>query len=256
MNQKGVTSLFSGIAILFVSIIFLGIFIYFAMNYFGTLEDSQRMKNNRDNLAYINDILTDLKDSEVGSYKEVYLDLSDPITVDNNSSNLYLRQEIKNKRSIENLKTQSQIGSLIINRQETSLLYNIDYNNNILFYNYIDIMPGLEELRFSVVDKNNNIPIIEIQRIGDEILIEEVVNQSIVLSNNNINQDLVLTSYFIASDAVDTEYLNKTIFFEEPITIEKKETKEIEVVCAPEENYILKLNTDKGREIVKPIKTN
>jgi hypothetical protein len=167
MNQKGVTSLFSGIAILFVSIIFLGIFIYFAMNYFGTLEDSQRMKNNRDNLAYINDILTDLKDSEVGSYKEVYLDLSDPITVDNNSSNLYLRQEIKNKRSIENLKTQSQIGSLIINRQETSLLYNIDYNNNILFYNYIDIMPGLEELRFSVVDKNNNIPIIEIQRIGD-----------------------------------------------------------------------------------------
>jgi hypothetical protein len=256
MNQKGVTSLFSGIAILFVSIIFLGIFIYFAMNYFGTLEDSQRMKNNRDNLAYINDILTDLKDSEVGSYKEVYLDLSDPITVDNNSSNLYLRQEIKNKRSIENLKTQSQIGSLIINRQETSLLYNIDYNNNILFYNYIDIMPGLEELRFSVVDKNNNIPIIEIQRIGDEILIEEVVNQSIVLSNNNINQDLVLTSYFIASDAVDTEYLNKTIFFEEPITIEKKETKEIYVVCAPEENYILKLNTDKGREIVKPIKTN
>ena len=256
MNQKGVTSLFSGIAILFVSIIFLGIFIYFAMNYFGTLEDSQRMKNNRDNLAYINDILTDLKDSEVGSYKEVYLDLSDPITVDNNSSNLYLRQEIKNKRSIENLKTQSQIGSLIINRQETSLLYNIDYNNNILFYNYIDIMPGLEELRFSVVDKNNNIPIIEIQRIGDEILIEEVVNQSIVLSNNNINQDLVLTSYFIASDAVDTEYLNKNIFFEEPITIEKKETKEIDVVCAPEENYILKLNTDKGREIVKPIKTN
>ncbi len=161
-DKKGAVSLFTGIAVLFVSIIFLGIFTYFAMGYFGGLEDSQRMKNNRNSLSLINDILLEIKNSSSESYKTINLDTTDPITIDHNTSKITLVQEIKNQKSIEKLKTDTKIGALTINKKETSLVYTLDYNGQILFFKTIDIMPVKQKIIFEKINEVNGLPIISV----------------------------------------------------------------------------------------------
>lgn len=166
IKNKAVVSLFSGIAILFVSIIFLGIFTYFATSYFGSLEDGQIMKTNKNNLSLINDLILELKDSGVGSYKEVVMNPNNPILIDSVTNTISIRQEIKNQKSIDKIKNEVNVGNLNIIKHETSLVYTLDYNNIVIFYDSYDIMPSSQKIKFSVVDTNNNFKIISVVRIS------------------------------------------------------------------------------------------
>jgi len=171
-KEKGAVSLFTGIAVLFVSIIFLGIFIYFSMNYFGNLEDSQRIKNNRDNLAIISGVLEEIKDGGIGSYKKANINPTDAIIIDHIENTITIRQEIKNSRSLENLKDVSNIGNLEITRQENSILYTLDYNGVINFSESASIMTNMQEITFEKVNEIDGISVVFIK--NQEIFLEDI----------------------------------------------------------------------------------
>lgn len=68
-NQKGIASMFTGILIFIIGIMFMGIMIAFIVGYFNSLEDMQIYKNNKNTLTIINNILIDLKTAETESIK-------------------------------------------------------------------------------------------------------------------------------------------------------------------------------------------
>lgn len=184
-KKKGAISLFTGIAVLFVSIVFLGIFIYFSMNYYGSLEDSQRMRNNKDNLAIISGALDEISRSGVGSFKEININPTDAITIDHIESNITITQEIRNQRNLENLRDTSNIGNLEIIKQESSILYVLDYNGLIIFSETINIMDSLQRISF---EKTNEI---------DGVSVILIKNQEIFLEGTKIYSPVDNITYFL-----------------------------------------------------------
>lgn len=163
-NKKGAVSLIAGIGILVVSIVFLGIFILFGINYFGSLEDTQKMNNNQNNLTLINSTLINLKDLGIGSYKEIKLTPTNEIVFDHIENKVFINQPINNLRSIQNLKDEIIIGQLNINKKINQLHFFIDYTDIIYFENTFDSTTNYEQIRFTIVDINNSIPVISISR--------------------------------------------------------------------------------------------
>jgi uncharacterized repeat protein (TIGR02543 family) len=252
--KKSAVSLFSGIAILFVSIIFLGIFIYFAMNYFGSLEDTQKMKNNRDALSLINNTLLELKDLGVGSYKEITIDVTDMIIIDHVENKIKITQRMNNPKSIDRLKDEFTLGSLKISKELDSLVYFIDYQDTLSFNNSLSLLLE-DKIRFKIIDVNNNKPLISIVRTKDPFVVEEINNTQLRFLNN-YPIDLEIESYIIESNLLNNQLLNNRIYLTEPVLINRANTNEIEIACLPEKVFLLRLFTTDGREVVTTVSTN
>lgn len=242
MNKKAAVSLFSGIAIIFISIVFLGIFIYFANAYFGSLEDGQRMKQNQNNLSLLNDSILELKNSAIGSYKEITIDPNDPITI-NLDDTITIVQQIKNKRSIENLKEEFDIGNLKITKQERSIIYTLDFNNIVSFNNVLDIMPSSQKLRFRVIDIENGKRIISVIRSSEDILVEDVLENSVLLQNNHFSNTYTVIGYSIDIGS-EIDIFNSLVYLDSPLVVEKKDFFSLDLFCYPQRTFILKVYTE------------
>jgi hypothetical protein len=255
MKKKAAVSLFSGIAIIFISIIFLGIFIYFATNYFGSLEDGQRMKQNQNNLSLINDAIIELKNSSIGSFKEITINPYDSITI-NQDDTITIVQQIKNKRSIENLKEEFDIGNLKITKQERSITYILDYNNIVSFNNVFDIMPSSQKLRFKVIDIENGKRVLSVIRSSEDILVEDVLENTVLLQNNHFNKTYTIIGYSIELDSEHGSF-NEIIYLDTPLVVEKKDFFSLDLFCYPQRTFILKLYTqEKEAPFLLNITTN
>jgi hypothetical protein len=154
-NKKGIAPLFSGILILLISIIFMGIIITFAIQYFNNLEDLQKYKNNKNNLALINELVIDLKESSVGTSKKIFFDPTNTITFDSETDFVIIEQEIKNQRIYDNQKSNYKIGNLNIKKKYNMFEFTLDLNGIVDINNTINLTPAKQTISFTVVDDRN-----------------------------------------------------------------------------------------------------
>jgi hypothetical protein len=161
-NEKGLAPMFSGILIIFISVVFLGIIIAFTIGYFNTLEDQQKYNNNKIILTTLNTTLTDLKESSVGTYKKIDISNDDIINIDQDTRTIIIEQEITNNQMYNRTKDTLSYGNLTITKTQNKFVYTLSLTGIVDFNSSIIILPGNHTLSLNVVDFNGNIPVIRI----------------------------------------------------------------------------------------------
>ena len=180
----------SGILTLLISIIFMGIIITFSTQYFNTLDDLQTFKNNKNNLSVINDVLSELKNASEGSYRTIYLEPSDTITINQTTNKITIKQRVKNLRFYEKQKDYLNYGSLDINKQRNNFIFTLDLNGIIDFNNTVNLMETKQNISFLIVN-DQGIPTIKTQRVAEGNWYD---------SNWDYRKIIVLDSNYITSD--------------------------------------------------------
>lgn len=150
--------MFSGIMIILISIIFMGIIITFAINYFDTLENQQKYNNNKVILSTINDILINFQETDIGSYKQLDISNDDEIVFDQNTKTIKITQEITNSQVYENTKENLSYGNLTITKKQNTFEYVLDLNGIIDLNNNLVILPGTHTIDFNFINEINNTP--------------------------------------------------------------------------------------------------
>ncbi|MCK9293109.1 MAG: hypothetical protein WCY27_02860 [archaeon] len=163
-NQKGIASMFTGILIFIIGIMFMGIMIAFIVGYFNSLEDMQIYKNNKNTLTIINNILIDLKTAETGSYKKINIEPTNVITFDNINNVVIIEQEIRNQRFYEKQKEYINFGNLNISKKENMIVFTLNLETNIKLNNFVEILPAKQEISFEVFLKENDVTNINVER--------------------------------------------------------------------------------------------
>ncbi len=150
--------MFSGIMIILMSIIFMGIIITFAINYFDTLENQQKYNNNKVILSTINDILINFQETDIGSYKQLDISNDDEIIFDANTKTITIIQEVTNSQIYENTKDNLIYGNLTITKKQNTFEYVLDLNGIIDLNNNLVILPGMHTIDFNFINEINNTP--------------------------------------------------------------------------------------------------
>jgi len=164
LKKKAVTPIITGVVITLIAVIFMGIIISFVIPYFNTIEDLTKFRNNKQTLLAIDDILEDLKFSDVNSYKEIYIHPNNKIKFNSNNSNIIIEQYISNNDYYNNFKNNLNYGNLNISKENNKLIYTLNLENIDLNQNF-ELMPSKQKIKFKVIDLNSNKPIIFLKRI-------------------------------------------------------------------------------------------
>lgn len=149
--KKAAVSLFTGVLVFLISIVFVGIFTYFAIQYFGGIEDIQKIKANRNNLAKINETINELRKLEVGSYKVIELYSAEQINFEKESVNI--EQKVKNIKSIERMKKEINIASLKIEKREDILYFSLGYEDSVEFQDNFYVSTDYDKIKLEIVNK-------------------------------------------------------------------------------------------------------
>jgi FlaG/FlaF family flagellin (archaellin) len=163
-KKKAVTPLITGVVITLIMVIFASIIISFVIPYFNTIEDLTKFRNNKQTLLAIDDILEDLKFSDINSYKEIYIHPNNDIFFSSDNSNVVIEQQITNYEYYSKFKENLDYGNLNISKENNKLIYtlsllNIDINQTI------NLNANKQKIRFKVVDFNITKPVVNIERI-------------------------------------------------------------------------------------------
>jgi len=162
MNQKGIAPMFSGIFIIFISVLFMGIIIMFSIDYFNILEDQQNYYNNQTTLTHINDTLTYLKTTSKGTNSAIRIQNDNDLIFSSTQNSVTIEQDIKNPSIYTKSKTERDYGNLNIRKTTSQFIYTLDLNGIVDLNNDIVINSGTHQIDLNIIDEENNIPVIEI----------------------------------------------------------------------------------------------
>jgi len=162
MNKKGIAPMFSGIFIIFMSVIFMGIIVMFAIDYFNTLEDQQSYNNNQITLTQINDIFVYLKTTNIGTNYITSIQNKSPINFNSELDVVTIEQDIKNPGMYTKSKATIDYGNLNVRKTSSQFIYTLDLNGIVDLNSNLIINSGNHIIDINVVGEENNIPIIEV----------------------------------------------------------------------------------------------
>jgi len=163
MNKKGIAPMFSGIFIIFISVIFMSIIIMFAIDYFNTLEDQQNYYNNQVTLTQINDIMVYLKTTDIGTNYITSIQNKNPIIFSSELNTVTIEQEIKNPGMYTKNKASMDYGNLNVRKVSNQFIYTLDLDGIVDMNSDIVINPGNHIIDLNVTNEVNNLPVIEIK---------------------------------------------------------------------------------------------
>jgi|GEM_PF-2240703 len=165
IKRKGAAPLISGIMVLLMSIIFLGIIIGFIIPYFNTLTDLQKFNNNKKSIALVDNVLSELRTADEGSYISIYIDPSDDITIDENDT-ITIKQDIKNYNYFEDRKDDLNYGNLNISKEKTMFVLALDVSDIADINNSIILSKNKQEVKFEVLSVSDSKPVVKITRVN------------------------------------------------------------------------------------------
>jgi len=163
MNRKGIAPMFSGIFIIFIGVLFMGIIIMFAIDYFNILEDQQSYYNNQTTLTQINDTLLYLKTTSIGTNYITTIQNNNEIIFNSTQNSVTIEQDIKNPGAYTKSKVDRDYGNLNIRKTSSQFIYTLDLNGIVDLNNDVVVNLGNHTIDLNVVGEENNIPIIEIR---------------------------------------------------------------------------------------------
>lgn len=151
--------------VLLMSIIFLGIIIGFIIPYFNTLTDLQKFNNNKKSIALVDNVLSELRTADEGSYISIYIDPSDDITIDENDT-ITIKQDIKNYNYFEDRKDDLNYGNLNISKEKTMFVLALDVSDIADINNSIILSKNKQEVKFEVLSVSDSKPVVKITRVN------------------------------------------------------------------------------------------
>jgi hypothetical protein len=167
INRKGAAPIISGILVLLMSIIFLGIIIGFTIPYFNTLTDLQKFNNNKKNISMINNIFSELRTADDGSYISFYIDPSDDIIFNDENNTITIKQDIKNYNYFEKRKDDLDYGNLNISKEKTLFVLTLDVNDIADINNSITLSKNKQEIKFEVLSiSTDDKPVVKVTRVN------------------------------------------------------------------------------------------
>ncbi|MFA7709165.1 MAG: LamG-like jellyroll fold domain-containing protein [archaeon] len=156
LNNKGVSTIFTGIMIFVLSIVVMTIILAFVIPYINSLNEQIRYKQNKENIFWLNQELQELKNLDVNSYKNLDLQTTDEITIDSETNTIYITQQLKTD-SFNNFKNQI-FENITILRENNALVFTLDLDG-IITLNKSTIVTNNRTIRFDISGIYNGIPI-------------------------------------------------------------------------------------------------
>ena len=166
-TKKGMVPIFSGIIIILMSIILLGIIIEFGVGYFNTLEDQQIYNNNKVVLTTINNLLTNIKTSSIGTDMVIELRTDNPLLFDEENNSVIIEQDIRNDNLYTKTKDDLNYGNLNISKNKNKFIYTLDLNAMIDLNNSLNLNTGAHFIDFNIIGEINNIPVVQVTYKND-----------------------------------------------------------------------------------------
>lgn len=167
LNKKGATSLVTGVLILVLSVFVMIIVIALTAPFFTGLNDSLRFDGNKKNLLAINEQLLNLKNNEIGTEIDITIYPIDDIIFDTETKTITIKQEIKNTEYSPKYVQEQNYNNLNIKKENNEIIFTLDLSDIIDFNQSIILNNSRQIIKFSIVDKTNGIPTINItQKMG------------------------------------------------------------------------------------------